>query len=381
MAKASSPERSTAMRKVSIIGGMTNITLSVAQIVIGWIGNSQALIADGLHTLSDLISDVMVFVAAKYSNLRADANHPYGHARIETATTVAIGILLMLVAGGVMADAARRLLNPTLLLQPGALALAATTATILAKEALYRYTLHMADRLRSQMLRASAWHHRSDAISSVIVLIGVAGSMMGIPALDALAALGVGVMIAHIGWSLSGQALSELVDTGLAPEKIERIREVILAVHGVRELHLLRTRRMADSALVDVHILVDPALSVSEGHQISETARWRLLDADLEITDVTVHIDPEDDSTSAPNSGLPLRDKVLRDLGNAWESVPEAKQIQQVTLHYLAGKIAVEIRLPLHCAESPQQSRELASRFSELAAPIGYIRRVAVYFA
>ena len=186
-------------------------------------------------------------------------------------------------AAGISYDAVRRLFEPELLLQPGPWALAAAVASILVKEAIYHYTMRSARRLRSRLLRANAWHSRGDAISSFVVLLGVAGTMAGLPYLDAIAAVGVAAMIAKIAWDLSWNSARELIDTALDAEEVAAIRSKILAVNGVRELHRLRTRRSGSDALVDVHLLVDPTLSVSEGHQIGEMVRSRLIG---EIEDV-----------------------------------------------------------------------------------------------
>jgi len=273
MPKTSQKERYLAIRNVTLTGIVGNILLTIAKLIFGIIGQSQALIADGLHSLSDLISDGMILIAAKYSTQEADADHPYGHARFETLATVAVGVLLFLVAAGMLIDATRRLFDPTLLWQPTAISLAIAILSILIKEALYQYTIHVAKQVRSPMLQANAWHHRSDAVSSIIVLLGVAGTMAGLSGLDALAAIGVSLMIAHIAWSLGWGGIKDLVDTGLDYKQIIEIKNIIHSVDGVHTLHDLRTRKMGANALVDVHILVDPRLSVSEGHQIGEMVR------------------------------------------------------------------------------------------------------------
>lgn len=167
ISSTSPKQRYLAIRNVTLVGVVGNILLTIVKLIFGIIGHSQALIADGLHSLSDLISDGVVLVAAKYSTLDADAEHPYGHARFETLATVAVGGLLLLVAGGMLIDAARRLFDPALLWQPTVVSLAVAGLSILVKEALYQYTRYVAKCVRSQMLQANAWHHRSDAISSV----------------------------------------------------------------------------------------------------------------------------------------------------------------------------------------------------------------------
>jgi len=323
------------------------LLLGVVKILVGFTAHSQALIADGVHSLSDLATDFLVLFAAKHAHREADEEHPYGHGRIETVATVALGVALTAVAIGISYDALLRLFDPDLLLHPGLLALVIAFISVLAKEAIYHYTVRVARRLRSSLLQANAWHSRSDAISSIVVMIGVGGTMAGLPYLDAIAAVGVALMIAKIGWELLWRSLKELIDTALESEQVDAIRQTILNVPGVRELHMLRTRRSGSDALVDVHILVDPALSVSEGHQIGEFVRAQLIGRVEEVSDVTVHIDPEDDELAPTCAGLPLRDEILRRLDEQWRNLDIVPVIDKVVLHYLSGRVDVDVFLLL----------------------------------
>ncbi len=367
-------------RRVTVVGAAVNLVLAVAKVVIGWLAHSQALIADGVHSLSDLASDAVVLLAAKHASREADREHPYGHGRIETAATVALGVALIAVGLGIAIDAGRHLLDPDLLAVPGAAALAVAVASVLSKEWLYHYTVRVARALRSDMLRANAWHHRTDAVSSLVVLAGVGGAMAGFPYLDAVAAIGVAGFIVKIGWDLAFRSVRELIDTALEPERVEAIRRAILAVDGVRSLHMLRTRRMGPDALVDVHIQVDPRLSVSEGHQIGETVRRRLIEQIDEVADVTVHVDPEDDAEGPRCEGLPLRAEVLERLGRRWAGVPAARRIEEVTLHYLDGRIHVDVTLPLDVARDRAEAEALARALREAAAGLEGIGEVRVHF-
>lgn len=371
--------------KVTLIGSAFDLLLGVAKIVGGIVSTSTALIADGVHSLSDLLTDFIVIYAAKHSHREADEEHPYGHGRIETLATVGLGIALFVVAGGIAWDAIISLFHPDHLWQPGVLALVIAILSIVIKEALFHYSMRIARKYRSNMLKANAWHSRTDAISSIIVVIGIVGSMAGLDYLDAIAAVGVAVMIAKISWDLVWHSVRELIDTGLEPDRIDAIRESILQVSGVRALHILRTRRMGGDALVDVHIQVAPTISVSEGHHISETVRERVIDEIDEVADVMVHIDPEDDETAAPNVGLPLRGDLLRQLRQAWTGLPGAQQIrdEDVTLHYLDGRILVELVLQLDLlAKDPLASRQqIAAQFETAARTVGKIKRIQIYFA
>ena len=367
-------------RRVTIIGAVVNLVLAIAKVVVGVLGQSQALIADGLHSLSDLTSDAMVLIAAKYGSQEADVEHPYGHARFETVATVGLGLLLIVVAIGIIVDATARLFSPETLLHPGPVALAVAVLSIASKEGLYHYTLHVAKRLRSSLLRANAWHHRSDAISSIVVFVGIAGTMAGLPYLDAIGAIGVSLMIGKIGWELGWGGIRELVDTGVSADELQAIKGTIQSVKGVESHHMLRTRRMGDDVLVEVHIVVGPQVTVSEGHMISDMVRASLKAKHANISDVMIHIDPEDDTTESLTENLPLREEVLDRLNDCWQSLQAAQSLEKVNLHYLEGKIDVEVVLPLSLVNDLQHARNIAEEFSHKTKGQQDIGDVRVYF-
>ncbi|RMG34131.1 MAG: cation transporter [Gammaproteobacteria bacterium] len=357
-------ERASASQLVTLVGAIVNLLLSGLKLVVGVVASSAALVADGIHSLSDLASDALVWFAAHHAGEEPDEEHPYGHGRFETAATLGLGILLGLVALGIVWDAVERVAEgayPT----PGALAVWAAGISILAKEALYWYTILVARRVRSRMLEANAWHHRSDAISSIVVLLGILGAMAGWPYLDAVAAVVVGAMVAKIGWDLGWEAVQELVDSALDPEQVDTAREAILSVDGVRSIHMLRTRRHGHQASADVHVQVDPRLSVSEGHMISIAVEERLKEAVEMINDVTVHIDPENDEQGPSCRDLPLRREVMALLAERWpQDLPEDREI---VLHYLAGHIEIDLELPMAGCE-PTRATQLRRRLQEALA-------------
>lgn len=368
-------------RHVTLVGAWIDLLLGIAKILVGWLFHSQALVADGIHSLSDLATDFIVLFAAKHADRQADDEHPYGHGRIETLATVGLGIALLLVAAGIIYDAVERMFRPDELLQPGMLALGVAALSVLAKEAIYHYTMHFARKHRSNMLRANAWHSRSDAISSIVVMIGIIGTMQGLDYLDAVAAVVVGVMVAKIAWDLSWHSARELIDTALDEAEVQALREEIRAVPGVKALHMLRTRRSGGDVLVDVHIQVAPDVSVSEGHQIGERVRHGLLSRHDEVCDVTVHIDPEDDETG-PVTGkdLPLRPQLLEQLKAAWKDFDLPVEQFETTLHYLNGRVDVDLILPLEKAESREKLASLAGALQDAAAGITGGGRVRLLF-
>lgn len=375
-----SPERYTTARRVTWVSVFVNLLLTVAQIIIGYLGNSQALVADGIHTLSDLLTDFMVLFALFHSKKAADAEHPYGHERIETATTLLLGVILFAVGAGIAVRAVLRLLETTALPTPDLMTLWVALFTLVAKEGLFRYLMHTANRLNSNMLRANAWHSRSDAVSSLVVVAGIGGSLIGFAYFDAVAAIVVAVMIAKVAVELGWQSLGELVDTGLAADDLDAIRKTILSVSGVKALHLLRTRRVGGQALADVHIIVDDHVSVSEGHQISEAVRAKLVKEITPLTDVMVHIDTEEDVEGPSCESLPLRDEVLKRLDGYFHAIPEARRIEHVTLHYLDGHIDIELLLPLSVVADASIAQVLARRFAEAIQHDKQIRTVNVRF-
>ena len=361
-------------------GLLVNVCLATGQLAIGVFGRSTALVADGFHTLSDLLSDSLVLVTARFGAKGADEDHPYGHARIETAGTFGLSLLLIGTGVGIALHAADALSAPHKLARPDLFALAMACAAIAVKEGLFRYMRRAANRLRSQLLHANAWHYRTDVFSSTVVAVGIAGSILGIRDLDAIAAIGVAILIVRMGANLAWQALRELVDTGLEAEKLERIRRVIMSIDGVRTLHLLRTRRAGGLAFADVHILVDEGVSVSEGHQISEMVRIALMRQVENMADVLVHIDPEDDERAATNARLPLRSEIMARLDRYFAGIEAAKAIESVVLHYLGGRLSIEIRLPLDFAPTPAAARTLQKRFADAVAHDPQIATVRVCF-
>ncbi|QGU33287.1 cation diffusion facilitator family transporter [Thermochromatium tepidum] len=374
-------ERRQAISRTSIVGAVLNLILSAVKILVGILGHSQALVADGIHSLSDLLSDLLVYVAGHHASQQPDQDHPYGHARYETVATLALGILLLLVAVGIGWDAIQRLFKPESLLQPGALALGATLLSIGLKEWLYWWTLGHARRVNSDLLRANAWHHRSDAISSIVVLIGIIGTMAGLTYLDAIAAIIVALMIAHIAWGLGWGAVHELVDTGLESERIETVAQTICSVGGVRDIHMLRTRRLGGQVSADVHVLVDPDISVSEGHMISVLVEQRLKREISDIVDVTVHIDPEDDADNRDVTPLPLRAEALARLASCWSGIPAANERERVLLHYLGGRIEVEVFFPLlACRRAGADPERLGAELTAALKEDPAFGRVRVYF-
>ncbi len=341
---SSNPERYQATRKVTLVGAGVNVLLCVIQLIGGFFTHSAALIADGFHTLSDLLSDFVVLFAAKKASEEADQEHPYGHGRIETLATIILGALLIAVAVGMLFNLLERLISGERLPQPTLLAIFFAGLGILLKESLYRYTKATADKFNSEMLRANAWHHRSDALSSIVVLIGVTVNLAGVKYADTIAAIIVVILIARIGFGLVTNSAQQLIDSALDEDTVDTINAAINQVDGVESVHELRTRKSGDSALADVRIQVSPRISISEGHQISETVRRKIMQEVPNVNDVVVHTEAEYHHHDV--SDLPLRKELLEKITAAANAVGLDKYDDDLTLHYLNDGVEVELRIP-----------------------------------
>lgn len=284
-------QRAAAATRSTWVSVVVNLALTVLQIATGILARSQGLIADGIHSLSDLIADFVVLVANHHSQKDADADHPYGHQRFETAASLALGALLLAVGIGMLWSAFTKLEAPASIPTVHLSALWVALGALVAKETLFRYMLAVAKRVKSSMLVANAWHARSDAASSLVVAIGIVGNLGGFPILDPIAALIVGFMVSRMGWSFGWDALHDLMDRAVDEEEVAAIRATLLETPGVENVHDLRTRKMGDMIVVDVHLEVDATQTVEAGHNIAVAARNRVMQRHRVINLLT-HIDP-----------------------------------------------------------------------------------------
>ena len=301
-------ERAAAASRSTWISAGVNVGLSATQIAVGVLSRSQGLVADGVHSLSDLVADFGVLFASHAGKKDADADHPYGHQRFETAASLLLGVLLLVVGLGMLWSAFRKLQDPESVPRVHFAALWVALAALTAKEILFRYMLIVAKRVKSSMLVANAWHARSDAASSLVVSVGIVGNLAGYPILDPIAALIVGFMIARMGWGFGWDALHDLVDRAATEQEVEAIRRTLLETPGVNGVHDLRTRKMGDLIVVDAHIEVDATLTVEAGHSITVAARQRVLERHR-VLDLMTHVDPwrRPDLDHAPAAMRPRR--------------------------------------------------------------------------
>lgn len=342
-------------KKVTLIGALVNALLGIVKLIGGYLYHSHALVADGIHSISDLLTDFTVLFASKYGSIDADETHPYGHQRIETAATLFVSLLLILAGCGIAWDSIHELLQATHTM-PDSLTLPIICFSIVANETLFHYTRHVGKKINSQLITANAWHHRSDAASSIVVLVGLIGSLSGLIYLDALAAVVVGFMIIKMGVDYGWNSVKELVDTAVDAELLTQIEKTIQGIDGVLKIHQLRSRFMGGDVLIDVHILVSPRISVSEGHYIAQHVHEALVNKIESIKDVIVHVDHEDDEVTSPSLHLPSRTVLHKEF--LIEIRNDFPQILFWNIHYLNGKMGLDIV----CSEEFNQWQELHNK-------------------
>ena len=270
---------------------VVNFFLVIFQIVVGLFSKSSGLIADGFHTLADMFSDLIVLITSKKSLNPPDDDHNYGHHRYENAVGLFLGVLLLFVGCAMIWSAGKKLENSDQIVAVHVTALYASIICLVIKELLFRYLLNVAKRAKSSLLLANAWHARSDAASSLVVAIGIIFNLLGYHSFDLIAAIIVGVMILKMGWTFSYEAIHALTDKAADTDEVEKIKKTILETPGVVNLHDLRTRKVGDSIIADVHIEVKGTLTVAEGHAIAVDARNRVMRSSR-VLNLMTHIDP-----------------------------------------------------------------------------------------
>ena len=284
-------ERAAAASRSTWVSVGVNLVLTTVQIWVGIFAKSQALIADGIHSLSDLVADFVVLFAGHHAKKDADEDHPYGHQRFETAASLVLGALLLAVGVGMLWSAYHKLAAPETVQTVHIVALWVAGGALVSKELLFRYMLSVAKRVKSSMLVANAWHARSDAASSLVVGLGIIGNLAGYPILDPIAALIVGFMVSKMGWEFGWDALHDLMDRAVDEQEVAAIRQTLIDTPGVSDVHDVHTRKMGDMIVVDAHIEVDADITVEAGHDIAVLARQRVLQRHR-VLNLMTHVDP-----------------------------------------------------------------------------------------
>ena len=292
----SSEEQASTVRRITAIGLVTNLVLSIGKLLGGVYGNSQAVVVDGVHSLSDCTTDLAILLGVKYWSKPPDACHPYGHKRTETLVTIFIGFALVITAAVMGWNAVESLGEPGTR-APGVVALIAAASSFVIKETLFHFTKRTGKQIGSSALLANAWHHRTDAFSSITVTIAVICARLNpdLIILDSIGALLVAVFILVAAWRIIAPGISQLTDRAAPQEKTAQIRAAAASVEEVHDVHAVRTRYYGMGILVDLHITVDPEISVRSGHDIATAVQEKLMAAEIEIEDVVVHVEPEDE--------------------------------------------------------------------------------------
>ncbi|MGM0537512.1 MAG: cation diffusion facilitator family transporter [Pseudomonadota bacterium] len=372
--------RTREAHKVTLVGAGIDFVVGVTKMVAGVIVGSAALVADGIHSFSDILTDLFVVAATHFGRQAPDSNHPYGHGRIETLATLWLGSVLIFVAGGIAWASISRLLGGDAVPAPGPWAIAIAVAALLAKEWIFRYTLRVARRVGSRLLEANAWHSRSDALSTVVVLVGLVAAQLGVGWMDAVAAIVVGVMVGRVGLRLLWESSQELIDTALPRARRERMQAIAEHVPHVKGVHDLRTRTLGSDVLLDLHVVVPPRVTVSEAHEIGNEVSRRLREAMPELADVTFHIDPEDDAGELEHSlrpGLPLRSDVVARLDDAWQALPVWQERVALDLHYLDSQ--VDVSLYLNALPDGQTLDGAAEELRQAARDLAWVGRLRLW--
>ena len=381
------PDYYSEIRRLTLIGGVLDLFLGFVKVLVGYIGNSQALIADGIHSLSDLITDILVLVATKQSAQAADEGHPYGHDRIQTLVSLALAGSLGIIAIVIAWDAVIRIVSPESLLLPGFWPLAVAAISVVSKEGYFQYVVRHPSTATSRMLYANAWHSRSDALSSLAVIVGVGGVLAGFAWADAFAAIVVAGLLLVVAYRIGREGAEELIDSAASPVLNANMRKTILSIEGVRDSHELRTRRMADKVLADVHIRVDPLISVSEGHRIGDEVMDTLKTRFPEVGDVVVHIDPEDDIVGDVYSKLPMRSVIVAEINTNLHKLQNnfdarfSLQPKNIVVHYLDDGCQIEIWMTMPDEATTRDCSLASSTIKDALMRIDNIVSASVLFS
>ncbi len=373
------PEDRHGGQRITFFGALANVALALIKLLAGIFGHSYALVADAIHSFADTASDVIVLLALRISGRGPDENHPYGHARFETLATAGLGLSLVVLGLFMAVNALERSTQPAGP-TPGALALSAALLSLTVKEGLYHLTIRIARREGSALLKANAWHHRSDALSSVVAFAGILGTIAGFTMLDAVAAAVIAVMLMKIGWDCIWPSVKEFTDTGLDTKEVAKLERLVDGVFEVERVSSLRTRHFGRYVLVDVDIRVNPRCSVSEGHRIAEAVRERLEAGVHNVSGVTVHVEPDEDTAHSTLTSLPTREALERDIRAALSDLPGGERIENLTLHYIDDAVDAEVVVPIDTAETLCGLERLKERYAAAASRVGMLRRLDVKF-
>lgn len=353
--------------RVTLIGLLVNLGLAFFKATAGVLSNSAAMIADAGHSFSDVLSDIVTLWAIRMARIPKDDNHPYGHGKFETLGSLFVAVMLIITGGGIALHAFGKVEQQIV---PGTLALIAAFFSILLKELLYHITVSVAKRNNSRILRANAWHHRSDAISSILAFIGIGGAQMGYPMLDPIAGILVAVWIIKIGITIGYDSLKELTDVAVEQDIFPALDAIVKEIDGVIHYHNARARQMGPYLLIDLHIQVDSKLSVSAAHQIAERVRLSVLNETPHVNEVLVHVDAEEDNEEALQTLMRPQNEIENDIRKKLSSVSEIESISHVLCHFLQERLTVQIEIVVDPGKRVYEVQEIAKKARKLIEQI-----------
>jgi cation diffusion facilitator family transporter len=372
-------------QRATYLGLGKNVVLTAGKGIVGVTANSSALIADAVHSLSDIVADLVALATLRVSRLPADRMHPYGHGKYEPIGALCVSSMLVAAGGGLVWHSAMLVHSAEAMAVPGAAALWISVAAIGLNEALFHITLRAGKKSRSQTVIANAWHHRSDALSSLVAMAGIGGAMAGFPMLDPLAGGAVGLMIAKTGGEIGWESVRDLTDSQ-DEEVLQTLETVLSAVPGVSSCKYVRHRRMGPYQVVDAHVVVEREISVSAASHVVAKCRAAVRAEMPEVTEMMVHVTPalhgargRQPSQSARNSagstmdqatepeleGLRSHREIEQDVRTIVSSVPDVKWIEHVHVHYIGGAVQVIV---LPCTPTPDDLRSACVSLAQHAA-------------
>lgn len=292
--KDTKPDETAVIRKLSLVGIIGNVFLSAFKFIAGIMGNSSAMVSDAVHSLSDVFATFIAFLGVRFGRREADASHPYGHERIESLAAIVLGLILLVTGVGIGWVGLEKILagNYESLPIPGMIALVAAIVSIAVKEGMFWYTRHWARVIRSSAFEADAWHHRSDAMSSIGALVGVGGSMLGYPVLDPIASVVICLFILKQGISIIYDALKKMLDTSCGEQFKKEVRQLVDAENQVERIDMLRTRMFGDKVYIDMEIAIDGSMQLTDAHAIAERVHDDIEHAFPEVKHVMIHVNP-----------------------------------------------------------------------------------------
>lgn len=292
--KDTKPDETAVIRKLSLVGIIGNVFLSAFKFIAGIMGNSSAMVSDAVHSLSDVFATFIAFLGVRFGRREADASHPYGHERIESLAAIVLGLILLVTGVGIGWVGLEKILagNYESLPIPGMIALVAAIVSIAVKEGMFWYTHHWARVIRSSAFEADAWHHRSDAMSSIGALVGVGGSMLGYPVLDPIASVVICLFILKQGISIIYDALKKMLDTSCGEQFEKEVRQLVDAENQVERIDMLRTRMFGDKVYIDMEIAIDGSMQLTDAHAIAERVHDDIEHAFPEVKHVMIHVNP-----------------------------------------------------------------------------------------